>query len=144
MSGSKFCSQCGKPTGGVNGSWTPPGAYPSGAREPSVDFMAGDNAQAALAYLVLPAIYFLVSESHQGNRFVRFHSYQALFYCGFVGAGLWVVWNILGAVLGLYTFVVLWLGTLFSFVYWAKTIIRTYQGQMVKIPLIGELAEKRL
>ena len=94
---------------------------------------------------MLPAVYFLfLTDTYKQNRFVRFHSYQALFYFGGVLALLWIVSNVLGLVLGFFVFVLLWLLTMASFVFWAKLIIRTYQGQMYKIPLIGNLAEKQV
>ncbi len=34
--------------------------------------------------------------------------------------------------------------TMASFVFWAKLIIRAYQGLRYKIPLIGDLAEKQV
>ncbi len=137
----KFCSYCGTaadPLGG--GASSRPASAPSGA-----DFVAGDNTAGALAYLLLPAIYYLfLTETYKQNRFVRFHSYQALFYCGSALALIWIVWNILGFILGYLVFVLAWLLSMASFVFWAKLIIRAYQGQMYKIPWIGDLAEKQV
>ena len=68
---------------------------PAGAQAPpAADFVTGDNTAGALAYLLLPAVYFLfLTDTYKQNRFVRFHSYQALFYCGGMFALIWVVWN---------------------------------------------------
>ena len=137
----KFCSRCGTAADPLGGGAS---SGPAGA-PPTADFVAGDNTFAALAYLLLPAIYFLfVTDTYRQNRFVRFHSYQALFFCGSAVAVIWIVLNILGFVLGYLVYVLAWLLTMASFVFWAKLIIRAYQGQMYKIPLIGDLAEKQL
>ena len=46
-----------------------------------------------------------------------------------------MVWNVLWFILGYLVYVVAWLMTMASFVFWAKLLIRAYQGQMYKIPL---------
>ena len=137
----KFCSGCGTATDPLGaGSSSTPASVP-----PAADFATGDNTAGALAYLMLPAVYFLfLTDTYKQNRFVRFHSYQALFYFGGVLAMFWIVSNVLGLVLGYFAFVLLWLLSMASFVFWAKLIIRTYEGQMYKIPLIGNLAEKQV
>lgn len=137
----KFCSRCGTATNPFGGG----ASSTSASASPAADFVAGDNTAGALAYLLLPAIYFLfLTDTYRQNRFVRFHSYQALFYCSSVVALIWIVLNILGFVLGYLVYVLAWLLTMASFVFWAKLIIRSYQGQMYKIPMIGDLAEKQL
>ncbi len=137
----KFCSRCGTATDPFGGG----ASSTSASASPTADFVAGDNTAGALAYLLLPAIYFLfLTDTYRQNRFVRFHSYQALFYCSSVVALIWIVLNILGFVLGYLVYVLAWLLTMASFVFWAKLIIRAYQGQMYKMPLIGDLAEKQV
>ena len=137
----KFCSRCGTATDPFRGG----ASSASASASPAADFVAGDNTAAALAYLLLPAIYFLfLTDTHRQNRFVRFHSYQALFFCGGMFALIWIVLNILGFILGYLVFVLAWLLSMASFVFWAKLIIRAYQGQMYKMPLIGDLAEKQV
>jgi len=54
-----------------------------------------DNVAGALAYVTfIPAIVFLVLEPYSKNRFIRFHSFQCLFFCGALFA--------LGIVLSIY------------------------------------------
>ena len=94
----KFCARCGMATAPLSGgaSSTPAGAE----APPAADFVTGDNTAGALAYLLLPAVYFLfLTDTYKQNRFVRFHSYQALFYCGGMFALIWVVWNVLWFIL---------------------------------------------
>ena len=137
----KFCASCGMATE-VTGS----GLSSSAAGDQTTEHLvSGDNTIGAMAYFVLPAIYFLFfADAYKQNRFVRFHSFQALFYCGAVFALIWIVWNVLGFVLGYLVYVIAWLMTMASFVFWAKLIIRAYQGLQYKIPLIGDLAEKKV
>ena len=137
----KFCASCGMATE-VTGS----GLSSSAASDQTTEHLvSGDNTLGAMAYFVLPAIYFLFfANAYKQNRFVRFHSFQALFYCGGVFALIWIVWNVLGFVLGYLVYVIAWLMTMASFVFWAKLIIRAYQGLRYKIPLIGDLAEKQV
>jgi len=139
----KFCARCGMATAPLSGGAS---SIPAGAEDPpAADFVTGDNTAGALAYLLLPAVYFLfLTDTYKQNRFVRFHSYQALFYCGGLLALIWIVWSVLEFILGYLVYVVAWLMTMASFVFWAKLLIRAYQGQMYKIPVIGDLAEKQL
>ena len=135
----KFCARCGMAT-------ELPGAISKAASDAATEnFLSGDTTAGALAYFILPAIYFLfLADAYKQNRFVRFHSFQALFFCGGMFALIWIVWNVLGFILGYLVYVVAWLMTMASFVFWAKLMIRAYQGQTYKIPLIGDLAEKQI
>ena len=104
-----------------------------------------DNVAGMLAYItIIPAIVFLVVEPYNRNRFIRFHAFQNLFFC----AALIVIWvglSVLSVVPGLIFLtlplhLVVWLG---SFVVWIILLIKANQGQMFKLPVIGDLAEKQ-
>jgi uncharacterized membrane protein len=104
-----------------------------------------DNVAGALAYVtIIPAILFLVLEPFNKKRFVRFHSFQCLFF-----AAAWIVLEIGLAFLGHIPFLgwatlVLWpLIGLAGFVIWLILVIKAYQGQMFKLPVIGDLAEQQ-
>ena len=97
-----------------------------------------------MAYFVLPAVFYLLDERFRSNRFLRFHSFQALLLLAAAVVGHWLIWGVLSFVLGLFTLVVGWLFALFSFVLWAKTAIGAYSGKMTKIPVLGEIAEKQV
>jgi uncharacterized membrane protein len=103
-----------------------------------------DNVAGALAYLFIPAIVFLVLEPYNRNRFIRFHSFQCLFLCAAafaVGIGL--------SILSLIPFLVLitiplnFLLGIGSFVLWIILLLKAYQGQMFKLPVIGDMAEQQ-
>src|SRR6202021_3131267 len=55
----------------------------------------------ALAYLVgaITGILFLVIDPFKADRLVRFHAFQSIFF-NLVWIGFWIVWMILGVMLG--------------------------------------------
>ncbi len=104
-----------------------------------------DNVAGALAYVtIIPAIVFLVLEPFNKKRFVRFHAFQCLFF-----TAAWIVLDIALAFLGHIPFlgwatVLLWpLIGLVGFVIWLILILKAYQGQMFKLPVIGDIAEQQ-
>ena len=91
-----------------------------------------------LAYLFIPAIIFLVIEPYNKNRFVRFHCFQSLFYtvaCIVIGIALGFI-PLLGIVVGM-------LLSLLEFAVWVILLLKAYQGQMFKLPVIGDMAEQQ-
>ena len=125
-----FCQKCGKAV---------PGALPAPAatiEEPRQGLE--DNVAAALAYLLFPAIFFLVVEPYDQNRYIRFHSFQAIFYnCA------WVIIN------GIFRATSLWhvpalheLVSIAMFIGWLIALIKANQGEMFKLPIVGDIAEK--
>jgi len=131
--GAVFCSKCGKGA---------PGAAPTGATSvPAGAPVAGgltDNVAGMLAYLFVPAIIFLVIEPYNRSRFIRFHAFQCLF--------LVIALTILHAVLWLIPFIGWTLSGLISLATLALVIvlmIKAYNGQMWKLPVIGDMAEKQ-
>jgi len=143
----RFCAKCGAPAAdpGAGGGGVPPG--PQGG-------MAGlgmeENLAAALCYIPLIGIIFLVVEPYNKNRMIRFHAFQSLFYLaawivvgiglGIVGSilfaampfGLWQVWLLLSRLVELALFVGLII-----------LAVKAYQGQRFVAPIIGPLAEKQ-
>jgi uncharacterized membrane protein len=104
-----------------------------------------DNVAGALAYVtIIPAIVFLVLEPFNKKRFVRFHSFQCLFF-----AAAWIVLWIGLAFIGHIPFlgwatVLLWpLVSLAGFVIWLILVLKAYQGKMFKLPVIGDMAEQQ-
>jgi uncharacterized membrane protein len=103
----------------------------------------------ALAYFVLPAIIFLLVEPYNKNRFVRFHSFQCLGVClaaVVIGASLRVVGVLLFfiPVLGhLLVFLVSMMIGLAFVVAWIVLVVKALQGEMFKLPLVGEFAERQ-
>jgi len=104
-----------------------------------------DNVAGMLAYItIIPAIIFLVAAPYNRNRFIRFHSFQCLFFA----AALFVLHiglSILTVVpfLALITLPLHLLVSLAGFIIWIVLLIKANQGQMYKLPFIGDLAEQQ-
>jgi uncharacterized membrane protein len=104
----------------------------------------------ALAYFTfIPAIVFLVLEPYKTNRFVRFHSIQCLLSWG---AG--IVLAIALKLAGLLLFIIPVLGPLLvvlvsmvaglaAGVIWLVLVVKAFQGQAFKLPLLGDFAAQR-
>ena len=128
-----FCPKCGKsvaPAAAVPGSTT--------AQAPAQAAGLQDNVAGLLAYLFIPAIIFLVMEPYNRNKFIRFHSFQAIFYE--------VAWIIVVAVLGVFAFLGFFLIPLFGLAFtigWIVCMIKAFQNQYFKLPVIGDIAEKQ-
>jgi len=109
-----------------------------------------DNVAGLLAYItIIPAIVFLLVAPYNKNRFVRFHAFQNIFLC-VAAIALWIVLMILtvaasvvpviGHLLVMLLGLVVWIG---FFVIWIMLLIKASQGQMWKLPVIGDMAEKQ-
>jgi uncharacterized membrane protein len=103
----------------------------------------------ALAYFVLPAILFLFVEPYKNNRFVRFHSFQCIGMC-LAAVVVGAVLRIAGVVLFFVPVLGHLLVWLFSMVVslafltiWIVLVVKALQGEMLKIPVAGEFAEKQ-
>lgn len=109
-----------------------------------------DNVAGMLAYVtIIPAILFLVLEPYNKNRFIRFHSFQSIFFAvGWIA--LWIGVMIISAVLafipilGHLIALLMWMViSIGFFIIWIILLIKANQGQMYKLPIIGDLAEKQ-
>jgi uncharacterized membrane protein len=141
-----FCSTCG--TQIADGTSCPKcaggAAQTAGTPTPAAAGLT-DNVAGALAYVtIIPAIVFLVLEPFNKKRFVRFHSFQCIFF-----TIAWIVIEIALSFIGHIPFLgwatlLLWpLVGLAGFVIWLVLILKAYQGQMFKLPVIGDMAEQQ-
>ena len=91
------------------------------------------NLAGLLCYLGwwITGLIFLLTEKE--NQFVRFHALQSI-----IAFGVFFVVNI---VLGFIPFVG-WLLWILSVILWIVLMLKAYQGQMYKLPVIGDIAEK--
>lgn len=132
-----FCSKCGH---AMAGAAVPAGGPVAAAPAPATG--AGglaDNVAGMLAYVtIIPAIIFLVMEPYNRNRFVRFHSFQ----CLFTAVALIVIHIVLNMV-PLLGWAVSMLVSAASLVLWVILLVKAYNGQMWKLPVVGDLAEKQ-
>ncbi len=144
-----FCPSCGAqiPAGATacpacaGISATPPAGATTAAPAAGLT----DNVAGMLAYItIIPAIVFLVLEPYNQRRFIRFHSFQCIFLTvAFMalGIGLSIISMIpfLGLIMIPVHFLV-WIG---AFALWIILLIKANQGQMFKLPVIGDMAEKQ-
>jgi uncharacterized membrane protein len=141
-----FCNMCG--TQIADGTTTCAACSGRAAAAPPVG--AGtqgmtDNVAGMLAYFtIIPAIIFLVLEPYNRNRFIKFHSWQCLFFAGalfvlHVGLSIFT----LVPFLALITFPLHLLISVGGFIVWIILLLKANQGQMYKLPVIGDLAEKQ-
>jgi uncharacterized membrane protein len=132
-----FCPSCGKAAlAGSTGAAPAPAPVQQGSAAPASGLQ--DNVAGALAYLVIPAIVFLVVEPYNKNKFIRFHSFQAIIY--------WVASIILQTIAWMIPILNLVLGPIIGlaiFIGWIVLLIKAFQGTMFKLPVIGDLAEKQ-
>jgi uncharacterized membrane protein len=125
-----FCPFCGK-------SAVPPATTGTGGTGGSPVLQR--NLAGALAYLWITAIVFLLLEPYNRDKFVRFHSFQALFL-GVVSIAGHIVLSAL-PIIG-WTLLPLW--SLIFLVLALIAAIKAYQNQTWSIPLIGPFAEKQV
>ncbi|MGZ4827615.1 MAG: DUF4870 domain-containing protein [Terriglobales bacterium] len=148
----RFCSNCGAqlPDNANNcpGCGRPAQSGGGGAAVAPTTTSAGgltDNVAGLLAYVtIIPAIVFLVLEPYNRSRFIRFHAFQSIFF--HVGvAVIWVVLGFLSSIpfLGWATLLLWPLVGLGFLVLWVLMLVKAYGGQMWKLPVIGDIAEKQ-
>ena len=171
VGGASFCPQCGAaaevggaaaaPSAGTPaaesapppsaGGDPAPGAGAAGAQPPPPAAAASgsqDNLMGALAYATpIPAIIFLVIDPYKNIKFVRFHSFQSIFFC-VAAIAISIALTILSLILafvgiGFLLGIVNFLVQIGFFVLWIVLVIKAYQGERYKLPVIGDLAEKQ-
>lgn len=145
-----FCNMCG--TQIADGATTcaactsrasAPGGAAAAAAVPAQGMT--DNVAGMLAYVtIIPAIIFLVVAPYNRNRFVRFHSFQCLFFAAaLLIAHVALTFLTIVPFLALITFPLHALISLAGFILWIVVLLKANQGQMYKLPVIGDLAEKQ-
>jgi uncharacterized membrane protein len=109
-----------------------------------------DNIAGALAYFTfIPAIVFLLAGPFKKNRFIRFHAFQSIFLilaAAVASLALKLVFLVLslipwlGHLLLLLISVIVFLGCV---ILWLVLMVKALQGELFKLPLIGDLAERQ-
>src|SRR3984893_6967235 len=77
----KFCAKCGSPVAAApaDAPPPPPGAPPPAAANPGLGM--DENVAAALCYIPIVGLIFLLVDPYNKNRNIKFHAMQSLFYC---------------------------------------------------------------
>jgi uncharacterized membrane protein len=143
----KFCPKCGSPVAAA------PGAAPGDAPPAPAPVVANpglgmdENLAAALCYIPIIGLIFLLVEPYNKNKNIKFHAMQSLFYC--------IAWVAVGIVLGIFGGILMPLGMwsfwllitrlvqLALFVGLIIMAVKAYQGSRFLMPIIGPLAEKQ-
>ena len=135
-----FCTGCGKEV--PAGAAACPGCGQAAASSAPVISASGggltDNVAAALAYIPIVGLIFLLIEPYNKNRLERFHSFQSIFY--FLAC---IVLNIAVGLVPIVNLIAVPLMSLGEFVIWIVLLIKAYQGQKFKLPVIGDIAEQQ-
>jgi uncharacterized membrane protein len=128
---SEFCPGCGRPVGA--------------SAAPAAD--SHEALLAALAYVaVAPAILFLAVPALRHSRFVRFHSWQSIFFAAAAAVAALVMKLLFGvfSILPAIGLLLAWLcvGVVFigTVVIWVLLTVKAVQGQSYELPVIGSMA----
>lgn len=137
-----FCPKCGRATAVQTGSPGPAPNTSTGSFQTSAPPIASPalqpNIAGLLAYLVVPAIIFLLVDPYRRDRFIRFHSFQAIF--------LWIVFIVVNAIVAGIPLLNLLLLPIFGFaelVLAAVCMIKAWQYIIFKLPYLGDFAERQ-
>ena len=134
----RFCPNCGTAFSGA-----PSGPSPANFEAAGLT----DNVASALCYLFgfITGIIFLLVGPYNRNRTIRFHAFQSIF----TFAALVVIEIVLD--IALFSALHLWIlgGAFFTLfrvlclVLWIYLMYNAYNGRKLKLPFVGDLAEKQ-
>lgn len=158
----RFCAKCGAPAAVAGAAAPPPGAS-AGAAGPQQGYVppqqayvppAGpqslgmeENLAAALCYIPIIGLIFLLMPPYNQNRTIRFHAWQSILYFAaciviMIGlgilhvilafGGMWAMWSLLMLLVRLGMFV----GLIFA-------AVKAYQRERLFLPIIGPIAERQ-
>ncbi len=119
-----------------------PEQIPSSANQAGLS----ENAAGGLAYITfIPAIIFLLVEPYNKSLYVRFHAWQCIFMVvawWAIDIAIWIFGRTL-AFFSLLTFGLYPLVALAMLILWLMVLIKAFNGEKFKLPIIGDLAEKQ-
>jgi uncharacterized membrane protein len=142
-----FCSVCGTQVADGTTMCAAHVAAGSGGAATATTQAGGlsENVAGMLAYVtIIPAIVFLVVAPYNRSKFIRFHSFQCIFLT-VAWVALGIAMSIIGMipVLGWVTLAIWPVIGLAGLALWVILLIKANQGQMWKVPFIGDMAEKQ-
>jgi uncharacterized membrane protein len=147
-SGNNFCTSCGAAAASTASASSPSSIPVVSAAGTGIS----SNVAGLLCYVfgLITGIIFLVIEPYKRDPFVRFHAFQSIFF-NLATIVFFIVWNIVQIMLstlthGILSIILLPIDMLLGlgvFVYWLVLLIKAYNNQQYKIPVIGDLAEKQ-
>ncbi len=148
-----FCPNCGTHVSSSGaGSASGPaagGSYNAPAQPIAQAPGLPENAAGALCYLfgLITGIIFLLLGPYNQNKRIRFHAFQSIFFSVAVillSIVLAIFVGIFMAITHLWSFVYLYrLYDLCIFILWLYLMYAAYTNKMVKLPVIGDIAQKQ-
>ncbi len=152
-----FCPNCGTAVaGGTTGTTGTTGGAAFSAGSPPVSSSSGitSNVASMLCYVpffigLICSIVFLVVAPYNQNKSVRFNAFQSLF----LHLGLFVFWMILHTIIAMFALATHGLGLMLFgiypllwiciFVLFIVLMYKAYNNETIKLPFIGDLAQKQ-
>jgi uncharacterized membrane protein len=115
---------------------TPPPPAPSGL---------SDSAASGLAYItIIPAIIFLIVPPYNQKPLIRFHSWQSIFlFIAWIVIHIALIFLAMMPFIGWFVWPLRMLVGLGLFILWIIVLIKAFNGERFKIPVIGDFAEKQ-
>ncbi|HEY7304351.1 MAG TPA: hypothetical protein VH601_09570 [Bryobacteraceae bacterium] len=103
-----------------------------------------DNVASALCYLfgLVTGIIFLLIAPYNQNKTVRFHAFQSIFLHVAVIV-LWILYSMIGFLTHGLGFLLAPLFGLLVIALWLYMMFSAYNNKKVKLPIIGDIAEKQ-
>ncbi len=100
------------------------------------------NVAAMLCYLAgwVTGVIFLLIE--KDNKFVKFHAIQSILTFGVLSVLIWLLIPMLLPVIGFGILTLSWILWILWLVLWILLMVKAYQGQEFKLPIIGDMAMK--
>jgi uncharacterized membrane protein len=130
----------------------PPGQYgysaPTGGAGEKSSTGLDANVAALISYIFVPILGIVFYLIEKNSRFVKFHAMQSILFGAawiVIWIGLSIVSGVLAAVhLGILNLLLLPIELIVGlgfFILWILAAIKAWQGQMYKLPIIGNIAE---
>jgi uncharacterized membrane protein len=107
-----------------------------------------ENTTSALCYLfgLVTGIIFLLIAPYNQNKTIRFHAFQSIFTHVAVIV-IWIVFSLIGTMIAFAThgigFFLFPLYMLLVLILWLYLMFSAYNNRKVKLPMVGDLAEKQ-
>ena len=116
---------------------------------PAASTGMSNNVVGALCYLFtwVTGLIFLLIEPYKNDKTIRFHAFQAIFFAVGLFAvyiGMFILSMILAVIhLGVLMLPLYGLLGIGVFVAWIVLMVKAYNNQIFKLPIIGDLAAKQ-
>jgi len=97
------------------------------------------NVAALLSYLVGPITGIIFYVIEKDNKFVRFHAMQSIITFGFL-----FVLNVILTVIPGIGWMLMPIVGIIALILWIVLMLKAYQGENFKLPIVGDIAEKQI